>query len=88
MPVVQIEKPANQPFAAWFSGLRQWLDLNRCEAQGFTPAGRRVDRLVYLVSFKDPVSAREFSLNFREYDPVIRRPTLSERSRMAAEAAD
>lgn len=67
MPVVQIEKPANQTLATWFSELRSWFDVNHCEPRGFTASGRRVDRLVYLISFDDVTKARRFSQNFSQY---------------------
>lgn len=86
MPIVQLEKPADRSLSEWFSELRSWLDLHRCEARGFTLAGRRLDRKVYVISFKDAGKARQFSQNFAQYDPLVRRPTLSERSSIAAEA--
>jgi hypothetical protein len=79
MPVVQLEKPANQPLGEWFSELRSWLDLHRCETRGFTLSGRRLDRQIYLISFIDAAQAQEFSRKFSHYDPVVREATASER---------
>jgi|HubBroStandDraft_6_1064221.scaffolds.fasta_scaffold356137_2 hypothetical protein len=84
MPVVQIEKPANQTLATWFSELRAWFDVNHCEPRGFTASGRRVDRLVYLISFDDAAKARRFSRSFNKYAPVVRRATANEYGQFAA----
>jgi hypothetical protein len=84
MPVVQIEKPANQTLATWFSELRSWFDVNHCEPRGFTASGRRVDRLIYLISFDDVAKARRFSRNFSQYAPVVRHATTNEHGQFAA----
>ena len=86
MLLVEIEKPENQKLAAWFSELREWLDLNRCTPAAFARSGRRIDRLIYRISFEDAAEAHKFSAHFARYSPTIRRATPFERDelRMAA----
>jgi hypothetical protein len=86
MPVVQLEKPADRPLAEWFAELRSWFDLHRCETQGFSLVGRRLDRQIYLISFESALQARRFSLSFAHYEPVLRRATLTERDRIVGAA--
>lgn len=87
MLVVQVEKPENTTLAGWFSELRAWFDDNHCAPLGFTRAGRRIDRVIYQVSFHDAAKARQFSANFSKYAPTVRRPTPSERSELRAVSA-
>ncbi|HYM73083.1 MAG TPA: hypothetical protein VET89_08885 [Stellaceae bacterium] len=86
MRVVQVEKPENATLADWFSELRAWFDENHCEPWGFTRSGRRIDRLIYLVSFHDELKARQFSATFAKYAPTMRRPTIAERDALIAMA--
>jgi hypothetical protein len=88
MLVVQIEKPANVTLASWFSELRAWLDENRVVPLGFSRAGRRLDRVIYQISFREPVKAREFTATFARYAPTVRRPTLGERGELIALAGN
>jgi hypothetical protein len=87
MLLVEIEKPENETLAGWFSELRNWLDLNHCEPSVFTQAGRRLDRLIYRVSFESAAQAQQFAARFARYAPVTRRATPYERS-MLRSAAD
>jgi hypothetical protein len=73
MLLVEIEKPENETLAAWFSDLRNWFDVNRCEPLAFTQAGRRHDRLIYRISFENAAQAQQFSEKFARYAPTIRR---------------
>ena len=59
MLLVEIEKPENETLAAWFSDLRNWFDVNRCEPLAFTQAGRRHDRLIYRISFENAAQAQQ-----------------------------
>jgi hypothetical protein len=86
MLVVQVEKPENEPLGGWFSEIRTWLDVNNCTPSAFVRTGRRLDRLIYRISFDDPVKAREFSRKFARYAPLMRRPTLLERRQFRASA--
>jgi hypothetical protein len=89
MLLVEIEKPADEPLSAWFAILRDWLDANRCAPSVFAPCGRRIDRLIYRISFDDAALAHRFSADFARYTPVIRRASPFERDqfRMLAQAA-
>jgi len=58
MLLVEIEKPENETLAAWFSELRNWLDANHCEPAVFAQSGRRLDRLIYRISFETAAQAR------------------------------
>ena len=82
MFVVQIEKPENQKLDRWFAEVRAWLDLHRCEPAAFVRAGRRLDRLIYKISFNEPAAARAFAQEFARYAPLMRRATLSERAEL------
>jgi hypothetical protein len=84
MLLVEIEKPENETLATWFSALRTWLDVNHCEPVVFARAGRRLDRLIYRISFDRAAQAHEFSRHFARYVPAIRRATLSERDQLRA----
>ncbi len=86
MLLVEIEKPENETLAAWFSQLRIWLDINRCEPLIFTQAGRRLDRLIYRISFEDIVQAQQFMMAFARYAPTVRRTTSSEREQLRAKS--
>jgi hypothetical protein len=87
MLLVEIEKPENQAVAAWFSEVRNWLDNNGSEASVLTRAGRRIDRLIYRVSFEDAARAHRFSVQFARYSPTTRRPAAFERDQLRAMAA-
>jgi hypothetical protein len=82
MLLVEIEKPENEPLSAWFSQLRDWLDHNRCTPAVFTRVGRRIDRLIYHISFDDAARAHQFSLCFARYAPTVRRATAFEREQL------
>ena len=84
MLLVEIEKPENQTLASWFSELREWLDLNHYEPAVFTRTGRRLDRLIYRISFDKAAQAHQFSQNFARYSPAIRRATPFERDQFRA----
>ncbi len=84
MLLVEIEKPENETLAAWFSELRNWFDGNHCEPLVFTPAGRRLDRLIYRLSFENAEQAQRFSKRFAHYSPITRRATAYERAQMSS----
>jgi transposase len=83
MLVVQVEKPENATLASWFSELRSWFDENHCQPLGFIRSGRRIDRVIYQVSFHDAAKARRFSATFAKYAPTVRRATADERTELA-----
>jgi hypothetical protein len=87
MLLVEIEKPENEPLAAWFSGLREWLDLNHCAPSAFVHSGRRLDRLIYRLSFDDAAQAHLFSVQFARYSPTIRSASPFEHDQLRAMAA-
>jgi hypothetical protein len=87
MLLVEIEKPSNETLASWFSELRDWLDLNHCAPSVFAPAGRRLDRLIYRISFDNAAQAHQFSQKFTRYSPSIRRANPFEREQLRAMAA-
>jgi len=87
MLLVEIEKPESEPLSAWFSALRSWLDANHCAPSVFARSGRRIDRLIYRISFDDPTRAHHFTQAFSHYAPTIRRATLFEREQLRAMAA-
>jgi len=82
MLFVEIEKPENQTLASWFSELRSWFDLNRCDPIAFVRAGRRLDRLIYRISFADAASAKQFTQRFAHYAAQVRRATPLERAQL------
>ena len=84
MLLVEIEKPANEPLAVWFSTLRDWLDANHCAPSVFAPSGRRIDKLIYRISFVDAAQAHRFSVEFARYAPVVRRASPFEREQFRA----
>jgi len=84
MLLVEIEKPANETLAGWFSELRGWLDLNRCAPVAFAPAGRRLDRLIYRISFANAAQAQQFAAQFARCSPTIRRASSFERDQLQA----
>lgn len=86
MLLVEIEKPANVPLSAWFSELRDWLDANHCTPSVFSPNGRRIDGLIYRISFDNAAFAHRFSVKFRRYSPIVRRATPFEREQLNAMA--
>ncbi|HVH80473.1 MAG TPA: hypothetical protein VM782_13845 [Stellaceae bacterium] len=87
MLLVEIEKPENEKLSEWFSELRSWLDANRCSPSIFMRVGRRIDRLIYRISFNDAVRAHQFSVEFARYAPIVRRATPFERDQLRAMAA-
>jgi transposase len=87
MLLVEIEKPENEPLSTWFSELRDWLDANHCASSTFTRTGRRLDRLIYRISFEDAVLAQRFLQRFSRYSPMIRRASPFERDQLRAMAA-
>jgi transposase len=84
MLLVEIEKPANISLSEWFSELRDWLDANHCTPSVFSPSGRRIDGLIYRISFDNAALAHRFSLRFKRYLPVVRRATPFERDQLRA----
>lgn len=84
MLLVEIEKPANEPLSAWFSELRGWLDANHCAPAVFALTGRRIDGLIYRISFDNAALAHRFSLRFKSYSPMIRRANTFEREQLRA----
>jgi hypothetical protein len=84
MLLVEIEKPANEPLSMWFSELRGWLDANHCMPAVFALSGRRIDGLIYRISFDNAAQAHRFSLAFKRYSPVVRRATPFERDQLRA----
>jgi hypothetical protein len=86
MLLVEIEKPENERLSAWFSELREWLDRNRCEPSVFARTSRRLDRLIYRISFDDAAQAHLFSQHFARYSPTIRRAAPLERDQLRAMA--
>jgi hypothetical protein len=82
MLLVEIEKPANVPLSAWFSELRDWLDANHCAPAVFSQCGRRIDALIYRISFDNASQAHRFSMKFKSYSPVVRRATPFERDQL------
>ncbi|HWD58985.1 MAG TPA: hypothetical protein VG308_11930 [Stellaceae bacterium] len=87
MLLVEIEKPANEPLSAWFAGVRQWLETNDCDLSAVILAGRRIDRLIYRVSFDNAATAHRFVTHFRRYAPAMRRATAFEREQLRARSA-
>jgi transposase len=87
MLLVEIEKPEREPLSAWFSALRSWLDANHCAPSVFARTGRRIDRLIYRISFDDTTRAHQFTQAFSQYAPTVRRATPFEREQLRAMAA-
>ena len=86
MLLVEIEKPENEPLSTWFSELRDWLDRHHCGSTSCTRVGRRIDRLIYRISFDDVAAAHQFSRAFARYSPTIRRASPFERDQLRAMA--
>lgn len=86
MLLVEIEKPENETLAAWFSELRMWLDVNHCEPLIFAQVGRRLDRLIYRISFDNAAQMRHFTTKFARYAPTVRRTTSFERAQLRAKS--
>lgn len=84
MLLVEIEKPESVTLAVWFSEMRDWLDANRCTPSVFMCSGRRIDRLIYRISFDDASQAHRFSVDFARYSPTIRRASPFERDQLSA----
>src|ERR1700722_12903853 len=84
MLLVEIEKPENEALLAWLSELRGWFDANHCAPSVFARSGRRIDRLIYRLSFDDAAAARLFSETFARYAPTIRRANPFERDQLRA----
>jgi hypothetical protein len=87
MFLVEIEKPENETLGSWFSELRDWLDVNHCEPAIFALTGRRLDRLIYRISFDSASLARQFTERFARYAPTVRRATAYERAQVLSVAA-
>jgi hypothetical protein len=84
MLLVEIEKPENVKLSVWFAELRDWLDLNHCAPSVFARSGRRIDRLIYRISFDDAARAHRFSTAFARYSPTLRRANPVERDELRA----
>jgi transposase len=82
MLLVEIEKPEKEPLSKWFSELRDWLDASHCASSTFARTGRRLDRLIYRISFEDAALAHQFLLRFSRYSPTIRRANPFERDQL------
>jgi hypothetical protein len=82
MLLVEIEKPETMTLVAWFSELRTWLDLNHCEPATFIASGRRIDRLIYRISFEHAAEAQQFATAFAQYSATVRRASPMERDRL------
>jgi hypothetical protein len=67
MPIVEIEKPADEPLGLWFETLRGWLDRNGCGGVTFARVGQGDDRRVYRLAFRDGAVAEKFSRTFAIY---------------------
>lgn len=67
MPMIEIEKPADEPLGAWFEALRGWLDHNGRGSVTFARVGKRGDRSVYRLAFADVSLAEKFSHTFAAY---------------------
>jgi hypothetical protein len=67
MPMVEIEKPADEPLGDWFEALRGWLDRNGCAGMTFARVGQGSERLVYRLAFGDAALAEKFSHTFAVY---------------------
>src|SRR5712671_5900171 len=80
MMVVQIGKPGNMTLAVWFAELRSWFDDNSCQPTLFIQSGRKMDTLIFDVSFDNMAHARLFASTFTKYEPSIRHTTSIERS--------
>jgi hypothetical protein len=57
MMVVRIEKPENTMLAVWFAELRSWFDENHCEPTIFSESGKKIDKLLFNVTFSDNTHA-------------------------------
>jgi hypothetical protein len=82
MLLVEIEKPENLKLATWFSEMREWLDLHRCAPSAFVASGRRIDRLIYRISFDDANQAQQFATDFARFSPTVRRANPHERDQL------
>lgn len=67
MPMVEIEKPADEPLGTWFEALRGWLDRNGCGGVGFVRVGQGGDRPIYRLAFENEAAAAEFCRTFPLY---------------------
>jgi hypothetical protein len=65
----------------------EWLDVNHCKPSVFARSGRRLDRLIYRISFDSAADAHLFAQQFARYLPVTRRANPFERDRLRAMAA-
>jgi hypothetical protein len=66
MPMVEIEKPADEPLGIWFETLRGWLDRNGCNGVTFARVGQG-DRPVYRLALENGALAEKFSRTFAAY---------------------
>lgn len=67
MPMVEIEKPADEPLGTWFETLRGWLDRNGCGSVTFARIGQDGDPPIYRLAFADGAHAAKFSRTFAAY---------------------
>jgi hypothetical protein len=72
MPMVEIEKPADEPLGAWFETLRGWLDRHGCGSVTFARVGQDGDPPIYRLAFADSALAAKFSRTFAAYLPDAR----------------
>lgn len=70
MPMVEIEKPVDEPLGDWFEALRGWLDRNGCRGVTFARVGRG-DRPIYRLAFDSGALAEKFS---RTFPTCLRQP--------------
>ena len=77
---VQIEKPANMALAAWFTELRSWFDINKCQPVSFLPNEGVIDKVAFNVTFSENTHARLFASKFTIYASSIRHVISSERN--------
>ena len=80
MMVVQIEKPANMTLAVWFTELRSWFDINKCQLASFPPSEGVIDKVAFNVTFSENTHARLFASKFTIYASSIRHVICSERN--------
>jgi hypothetical protein len=67
MPMVEIEKPADEELGTWFEALRGWLDRNGSGGVTFVRVGQGGDRPIYRLVFENDAAAEKFSHTFPAY---------------------
>jgi len=87
MMVVRIEKPENTMLAVWFAELRSWFDEKHCEPTIFSESGKKIDKLLFNVTFADNTHARLFVSAFTKYAASIRDTTIIERDGLSPSLA-